>query len=486
VKVDASHAAPTVLIVAHEFPPIGGVGVQRPYKFAQYLPEFGWQPVILTQNARSHATWDESLLTLLTERKVPIVRATNPMSQLQHRMHLRRLKRQAKPTTPTATSKSITRQADAPLDSYAVLFSSWLKNFRTRFVKQTRQTLFIPDEAILWLPTAVAAGLRVIREQPIAAIYATSPPETTQLVAAILSDLTGIPLIADFRDPWIGNLHRSTAGLRHLMESDLETFVVSRATRVTTVTESFRTAFAKRYPHYAHKLRVIPNGYDSRDLQLPQKTTNTDQMVIYYGGILYEKRSPETFLRGLAAALEQGLIPRSQIKVRFAGVFDYPGKTANRDLVTALGLGDIVETLGYVPHAQHATLMACSDLLLVIGDQSPGAEAYVPAKVYEYLGAGKPILGVLQTGEASRLIDECQAGRIAPAGDCDAVAVLLQEFFTLWTSGQLADWQHSPLAVRYDRREQARMLAVLLQEMTDGQPVSRPQPTRYGAITGSK
>jgi len=450
-------ANPKVLIVAHEFPPIGGVGVQRPYKFTQYLPDFGWDPVILTQDARYSATWDESLLAWLKEQQIPIYRAHNPLMRVQSWLHQRRqAQTQAAPTT----------SSDLTVATRGSGFKRWLRGSTGRQVRRMRQALLLPDEAILWLPAAVSAGMKAIREHGITAIYATSPPESTQLVAALLSDRTGLPLIADFRDPWIGNLHRKGSGARHVIESDLESFVFSRATRVSTVTESFKSAFAARYPQYAHKLQVIPNGFDSRDLGIPQKSTNRDQMIVYYGGILYEKRSPETFLRALAQMLAQDGQARHKIKVRFAGVFDYPGKTANQDLIASLSLDDVVEIIGYVPHARHAQLMAQSDLLLVIGDQTPGAAAYVPAKVYEYLGVGKPILGVIQQGEASRLILDCAAGQVAEPGDVDGTAALLRDFYKRFQQGDLAEWQHHPLAASYERREQARVLADLLREMT--------------------
>ncbi|MCY0876652.1 MAG: glycosyltransferase family 4 protein [Firmicutes bacterium] len=477
---------PKVLIVAHEFPPIGGVSVQRPYKFTQYLPEFGWDPVILTQDALYSATWDESLLAWLEEKQIPVYRAKNPMMKAQSWLHRRRQKQ--------STHSAQADQGASPLAKRAVGTSqpagatsarSLLRGTLQRQARRVRQALLIPDDAILWLPAAISEGLRAIKEHHVSAIYATSPPESAQLVAAILSEKTGIPLVADFRDPWIGNLHRSEKGARHRIESDLEAFVFSRAGRVTTVTESFRATFAARYPRYAYKLSVISNGFDSRDLRIPEKATNDDQMVIYYGGILYEKRSPETFLRGLHTALRQGLLPRDKVLVRFAGVFDYPGKSANRELVTALGLEDVVDLVGYVPHASHAALMAHADLLLVIGDQAPGASAYVPAKVYEYLGVGKPILGVIQQGEASRLILDCKAGKVVEPGQVEGVAELLRDFYMLWSTRELAAWQHHPLAASYERREQARVLATLLQEMTNGQQSDRQTSARHGAIAGS-
>ncbi len=440
-----------VLIIAHGFPPIGGVGVQRPYKFTQYLPDLGWNPIVLTQVARYSATWDESLLNLLEQRHTPIYRAQNPMMTLQYYMHKRKNRRDH--ASSLKVDRTIAQSVAAEGQS--------ARRKMIRLLKGLRDQLLIPDAEIFWLPYAVAVGLRALQSHPIDAIYATSPPETSLLVAAILSQMTGVPLIADFRDPWVANLHRKESGFRHAIEKRLEGFVFARAARITTVTESFRVAFATRYPQYRDKIFVISNGYDASDLELPGDIVNSthERMHIYYGGILYEKRSPTVFLYALARVLEQQPNMRDHIRVQFAGVFDYPGRSANRELVAKLGLEDVVEVIGYVAHADHMRYMARADLLLVIGDQTPEAAAYVPAKVYEYLGSGKPILGLIHVGEASWLVQECEAGRVVDVQDEDGAADVIHYFYETWVSGELANWKHHPLAKKYERKEQTHLLA---------------------------
>ncbi len=436
-------AKKNVLLIAHEFPPIGGVGVQRPFKFAQYLKEFGWNPIVLTQVARYSATWDASLLDALSD--VPIYRANDPMTHMQSRL---RKKDQSATTSTTTTSSSTTMSSPS------------LKRKIISTGKRVKDALLIPDETMLWINQAVALGLQVAQEQTIHAIYATSPPASSLLVAATLSERTGIPLILDFRDPFVANLHRKQEGFRHRIDEFLEAYAIVRATRVITVTESFRHDFAKRYKAQEEKFHVIANGYDRADLTLSHDVVSDPAvMTIYYGGILYGKRSPKSFLEGLAAAISSGTIPKDKIRVYFAGVFDYPGKHDNHDLVDSLGLSDVVHIVGYVAHSAHVEWMAKADVLLLVGDQTHGAGAYVPAKLYEYLGMGRPILALVQKGEASRLIDECHAGLLGePDRSADAKRAI-EHFYALWQAGDLANWQQSPLAIMYDRKEQSRMLA---------------------------
>ncbi len=477
-----------VLIVAHGFPPVGGIGVQRPYKFTQYLPEYGWQPVVLTHDAKYSATWDASLLESVSE--VPIHRAVDPIIEVHARNHKRRQAQKTlaaktgsgdidttKHVTTSTTMANVTsdltdttatrsagdreeakRQISAASETFSYI--NKIKGWAFRVAKRLKDAVMIPDESVLWVPSAVNLGLKVLRSQPIDAIYSTSPPESSQLVAAILSEKTGVPLIIDFRDPWIGNLHRKGKGIRHVIEQNLEAFAFSRAARIITVTESFRAAFIERYPQHRDKIFVVPNGYDAQDFKISAAPVRDgSKMVIYYGGILYEKRSPRVFLQGLAKALNDGRIPRDKIRVEFAGVFDYPGKTANYDEVMRLHLEDIVEVIGYLAHQEHVREMAAADILLLIGDQTVGSEAYVPAKLYEYLGMGKPILAVTKTGESTRLIDMCHAGLVCDPVNPDKVAQQLVSYFEKWQEDRLSSWQHSPLASKYERKEQAHMLS---------------------------
>ncbi len=436
-------AKKNVLLIAHEFPPIGGVGVQRPFKFAQYLKEFGWNPIVLTQVARYSATWDASLLDALSD--VPIYRANDPMTHIQSRLRKKDQK---------ATS-SFTESTPKPSNA-----SPSLKRKVISTGKRVKDALMIPDETMLWINQAVALGLQIAQQHTIHAIYATSPPASSLLVAATLSERTGIPLILDFRDPFVANLHRKQVGFRHGINEWLEAYAIVRATRVITVTESFRHDFAMRYKKQEDKFHVIANGFDRADLTLSHDVVrDPDVMTIYYGGILYGKRSPKSFLEGLAAAISSGTVPKDKIRVYFAGVFDYPGKQDNHDIVNRLGLSDVVNVVGYVAHSAHVEWMAKSDVLLLVGDQTHGAGAYVPAKLYEYLGMSRPILALVQKGEASRLIDECHAGLLGEPDQSADAKRAIEQFYTLWQSGDLAKWQQSPLAIMYDRKEQTRMLA---------------------------
>src|SRR5690606_3795818 len=120
-----------------------------------------------------------------------------------------------------------------------------------------------------------------------------------------------------------------------------------------------------------------------------------------YTGIFYKERNPRLFLRAVRELIDEGKIDRSRLRLRFAGVFDYPGYTDNADCVRELGLEDCVEVLGHLPHRAALLQMKKADLLLLVGDTAPGSGDYIPGKLYEYMAVGRPILALCLPGESA-------------------------------------------------------------------------------------
>ncbi len=169
-----------VLIVTYYFPPSGGPGVQRVLKFVKYLPEFGWQPVILTVQDGDYPARDESLL------------AEIPRHAIVYRTKI---------FEPYRLYRKLTgKPADAPVDVENIPQGGRKKSPAELFAEIVRSTFFIPDARIGWYPYAIPAGLRIIKEHSIKAIYSSSPPYTTSVIARKLHRETRVPWVAGFRD----------------------------------------------------------------------------------------------------------------------------------------------------------------------------------------------------------------------------------------------------------------------------------------------
>lgn len=480
-----------VLIIAYLFPPIGGGGVQRALKMAKYLGEFGWQPHVLTVEPEYHVSLDESLLQQL------------PAEAVIHRARELSLGRRAFLPAPasgadgaggarpgaagsgkagaaddTGAFRSTTTGAGAEPPAQPVSASSWKRRLFP-LLKRIKNALFIPDDQILWFPSAARKGLSVIREHGIDAIVSTSGPVTNHLIALYLKRKTGLPWIADFRDPWTQNMHRTNLRWREWLEDRLERMVHRESDLLLTVTESFVRNFQAKFGAELKRVEVIHNGYDLddyralADVRKPER--ERDVWTLVYTGILYRERNPRLFLQAVRQLIDEGGLPADGIRIRFAGVFDYPGYSDNIDCVRNLGLEPVVEVLGHLPHRRALEEMKQADLLLLIGDTAPGSGDYIPGKLFEYMAVGRPILALAMPGEAANIIGRHRLGAVADPTDLKAIKEAIMDLYREWREGtQQAEQAGSsreaaaPSATAmYERREQARMLAELLDELQE-------------------
>lgn len=451
--------AKNVLIICYIFPPIGGGGVPRPLKMAKYLGEFGWNVHVLTVDPTYHATLDPSLLAQLPKdvsvyraKELPVLPGRGASAQAQ---------------TKPATASAVKEAATPPRAS----LKSVLKQQLFQFLKGIKPYLLIPDDQILWLPGAIRLGREIIRREQIDVIFSTSGPVTNHLVARQLAHEAGCKWVADFRDPWTQNMHNSGIAWRERLEERMEARVMAAADAVTTVTATFAENFRKKHGNRIKRMELIYNGFDQADFaDLQPSQAVPEKFHAVYAGILYQKRNPRLLLQAIRELIDEGQIDPDDVLLSFAGVFDYPGYSENRDCVERLGLGEQVRVLGNLPHQQALGLMKGADALLLIGDVSADAGAYIPGKLYEYMGIGKPILALNKAGEATEIIQQFRLGQVADPEDKDAIKLAYLDLYREWKEkGETQDAERgtdfAERVKRYERREQARQLAQLMDEL---------------------
>jgi len=407
-----------VLFIAYLFPPTGGGGVQRTVKFVKYLPEFGWQPTILTTSAPGTLSDASIASDVSPQTSVVRVRGVVPPHYLPWR------------------------------------FRHWLK-----------QWLLVVDQEIGWLPFAVRRGIKLLRQQNCQAIFSTSRPYTDHLVAMRLKRATSLPWIADFRDPWVGNLYAGFATpLHRAICARLESSIAHLADRVLVVSEPMRQQFLARYPDLpSSRFLTLPNGFDPVDFRNARLAERDARFTLVYTGTFYGKRqSAHPFLSALRQVLDRNLIARNHLCVRLVGNTGHEAM----GLVAQWGLGDVVEFTGYLPHAEVIGQQLCADALLLIIGAGVGSEIVLTGKIFEYLAAGKPILALIPPGAAADLLTEAQVGHIASPDDPDAVAVALTEIYTDWEEGLTSTPPNPAVVSRYDRRRQVGELADILNEVS--------------------
>ncbi|WP_419878805.1 glycosyltransferase family 4 protein [Brevibacillus centrosporus] len=444
-----------VLIICYIFPPIGGGGVPRPLKMAKYLGEFGWRVHVLTVEPAYHATLDPSLLAQLPA-EVTIHRAKE-WKLLPNRGAA------AVPAKPASEGAPVSKPSAKAL----------LKKQVINVLKKAKPYLLIPDDQILWLPNAVKLGREIMKREKIDVIFSTSGPVTNHLVARNLARQFDCKWVADFRDPWTQNMHTSGIAWREQMEERMEADVMLEADAITTVTATFAKNFQDKHQERIKRLELIYNGFDQADFEgLAPSHEAPGKFHAVYAGILYQKRNPRLLLQAIRELIDAGEVDQNDLLLSFAGVFDYPGYSENRDCVEKLNLGSIVRVLGNLPHKDALGLMKGADALLLIGDVSADAGAYIPGKLYEYMGIGNPILALNKAGEATEIIEKFQLGQVADPEEKDAIKEAYLQLYKDWKAQGIRSQAErgADFASRvkpYERREQARQLAELMTDLVE-------------------
>lgn len=404
-----------VLMVGFHFPPSAiSSGHLRFLGFAKYLPMQGWLPVVLSSTSNAYPGINRASLGAIPEG-CSVHRAV----ALDARRHLG-------------------------------LFGKY-PGFLAR-----------PDRWASWWPGAVYLGLRLIRRYQVSAIWSTYPIMTAHCVAYTLARLTGLPWVADFRDP----VPNSVAGKdRSTADSQLhwERRIASRASSLVFTTQAARRSFAARYPDVEAKghLLDIPNGYEESDflgLQAGVADPTARPLKFVHSGVLYQRgRSPVPFFRALANLRDTGQLTAADISVilRASG-----GEAGFQAEIERFRLGEMVTLEPAMPYQQALAEQASADALLLF--QGDEFDEQIPAKAYEYLRIGRPIYALVgMQGDTASLLRDCGGATLAPIGDVTAIQSQLVALVRAVRAGS-APRPDSVAVARYSRDKGAAVLAELL------------------------
>lgn len=396
-----------VLIISYYFPPVGGAGVQRVLKFVKYLPQLGWEPIVLTVKNIQYPAYDSSLLEEIPkETKMYRSGSFDPLRVIYL------LKK------PFGRSKN-----------YCNSFKK-----TSPFKSKLSKFIFIPDNKIGWLFFAVIKGLRVAKKNKIDLIFSTSPPPTAHLVGVLLKKFLKVPLVVDFRDSWETSLEEKAPTVFHRwLQKKMEKKILDNADSVITVNEQIQTFLQNRYPKVL-STAVITNGYDEDDFA-SFKEEKAEYFNIGYLGTFNRINDPTPFLQALSELSQEITEFKNQVKFIHVGMaLDFK----LRELLQKYGLEDIAELKGYLSHKESLKQLSAASILLLVTTDSAGAEVLTTGKIFEYFRVGKPILGILPpSGVAASLIKETKAGVIVSPKNILGIKQILKDYFRKWASSEL-------------------------------------------------
>ncbi len=419
-----------VLIITYYWPPSGGAGVQRWLKFAKYLPEYGWQPVILTVDPRyaSYPQRDESLAAEI-----------HPDCLVYH----------TKSFELYNLYKLISGKKEVPYGGFANESKEGLLQKISKFL---RGNFLLPDPRKGWNKYALKKAIELIHEFNIETVVTTSPPHSTQLIGLKLKQKLKLRWIADLRDPWTDiyyyNQFKHTA-LARKIDLKYERQVVENADLLITVSEDVKRIFAEKSAlPVAAKTVVIPNGFDEEDFSISNIPAET-QKIMTYTGTISESYDVDCLMEALSR-LDQKL--KAQLLIRFVG------KVPQSVVQKFRSSGVELELVGYVNHPKSIEYLLRSDLLLLVIPKVANNRGILTGKFFEYLASRKPILAIGPTdGDLAKIIQETNCGKLFDYSDTEEMLRFVSE--NLDHPGQISDQES---AGSYSRRMLTKKIAGIL------------------------
>jgi glycosyltransferase involved in cell wall biosynthesis len=469
-----------ILIVSYDFPP-ALAGVRRVVKFARYLPEFGYDPIVLAATPDPMQPHDYETLREIRRQGYPVYRT--PALDLNHvRGALASIPEKYRFTKETLLShlneppfpgEPIAAEGEATDEDKGKHRGRWGGWLGRRLGSTLRRWLYLPDDRVGWLPFAWPQAVRVLEGRPVRYVMTTSYPNSTHLLGAMLKRRYKVLWVADFRDGWVTNPYFADypTPLHRRRNEKWEQQVAREADLLLTVSEPI-AAHLRELSGQPAKVHVIPNGYDPEDfINLPP--LRFDRFTLAYTGTLFGQRSPEPLFAAMRILFDK----YPQMRSEFQAVFLTQWQPEHLEMIERYGLSDNITSYGILPYRTALQIQRNADVLVAIEGPAPHGEMMLTQKVFEYLACGRPILAITPENALAALVRSTRAGFVVAPEDVERLVEKLYELFT----GTAEFSPKVDMIKKYQRREQTRFLASLLDELRG---VRRNTRRRHAAVGG--
>lgn len=429
-----------VLVITYYWPPSGGAGVQRILKTAKYIREFGWEPIIFTARDAAYPIFDESLQKdVHPDQEVLRGDIWEPYELY-------------KQFTGKKKQKNVYSGfvSDKKKPSFTENLSIWI-----------RGNFFIPDARCFWIKPSITFLTRYLKDKPVDAIFSTGPPHTTHMIAKGVKLKTGIPWLADFRDPWTNIdfydqlMLTQWADRRH---RKMEQSALKHADVLTTVSWTWGKEFEVLG---AKNVKVITNGFDDADFHF-EKPALEEKFVCSHIGFLNRDRNAHTLWKACAELSKQYPDFKEKLVLRFIGKTD---PNVFREL-KELGLETNIDEVAYLPHSEVLPYLSKSQVLLLLINNVPNVMGVIPGKIYEYMGSHRPILAIGKPeADFAKILAETGAGVVCDFEDLEKMKQELLRYFERYQEGSLSV---APSGIeKYTRKALAGKIARELSLLTE-------------------
>lgn len=430
-----------VLIITYYWPPVGGAGVQRWLKFSKYFRKFGWEPIIYTPSNPDFPIHDETLL-----KDIP-TNLTILKTQINEPYDVYR-KIMGKKKTETVNQGFLSEGKENTLLQSAMI---WV-----------RGNFFIPDARKFWIKPSISYLSDYISKNNIDAVISTGPPHSMHLIALGIKHKFNIPWIADFRDPWTQIDFYSQLKLSSFADKKhhkLEKQVLTEANKVVTISPSCGKDLEVLG---GRKVDIITNGFDTEDFKPTTDLKLMDGFVLHHTGALNKDRNPYTLWKVLGDLCAENVDFKKDLVIKFTGKTD----AIAFDSLKQHHILDNVQKTDYLPHSEIVKVMMQSPILLLPLNNTPNNAGVLSGKLFEYLAAKRPILGIGQpNADAAAILKSTQAGVMLHFDDYEGTKTAVLELYQKYKSNQLVI--NSTSIDKYSRENCAKDYTALLNEIVN-------------------
>lgn len=430
-----------LLIIAYYFPPINSSGVHRTIGFIKYLPRNFWEISVLTVNSCKNCKTDNNLSAKI-DNSIRVYRTRC----IDYFHFWKRLKPSSAKDELSGSTKYIA--------SGNATSGYWqtIKN-------QISGLLQTPDNQAGWFLPALLRSCTLPRPD---VIYSTAPPFTGLVIAAFLKRMWKVPLIVDFRDPWSGNPFNVVhGGMVTWLDNLLEKHVIKKADAIIANTGSMARHFRENFPEAKGKIHVITNGYDPDEYHevKPLRSVDKGALFMVHIGLLYEQRNPLPFLQALKHLLADHSF-EAQIAVQLIGTSEAFEGQSLEELIQQLELTHIVELVPPVSHQEALARAKGADVLLLFAQ---GTNLQIPAKLFEYLALGPPILAICEKGGATQeMLSGFQGHQVATRNSAGDIERCIRDLHIDWQQKNENYQRRNQCIEKLSRRQLTRELENIL------------------------
>ncbi|MBD5588046.1 glycosyltransferase family 4 protein [Clostridium botulinum] len=431
-----------VLMICYSFPPIGRSGVQRSLKFAKYLYELGWNPIVVTTGKMSLSYDKDYSLLKEISKDIKIIRIEHDKFSPEE-LH-------------TSEINEIVQLQRGLLNEE--LYFEYVKKLKDNSNSE-RKLLINPDEVIIWASKVLREICDLVNMENVDLVYTTSSPYSDHIVGYYLKKHLGIPWVADFRDEWTNDieLNLDKDSLNYKLQRSMEENIVQLANKILTVTPLHTANYINTFNLPSNKVCTITNGYDEVDfinIKMDNKIKN-NKFTIIYNGTLYYKRNPSSIIETINNLIDKNLIDMNKIEIKFIGYCEELIKKSIEDRDKY----NICKFTEYIEHKESLNIASRADLLLLLIGDNIRYRAVYTGKVFEYLRINKPIIAISpKESVVENLLKETNSGVNIEFNNMDGISKHILSFYNAWLDNKILFKPKIKFIKQYERKNLTKKL----------------------------